>query len=157
MSAVYEPSGDRLLILSCSRRKRLDKDLLPAVERYDGPAFRVLRRFLREMPFEAPDVPILSAEYGLIPHDLPIALSPQEREILLKLFMSGLRAIWVRGPRRKPHRGFCNRATHNLWVLLEEARWIRDHLESETYKERYKDRLNNSTYSRLIDRVVEAQ
>lgn len=73
MSAVHKPPGDRLLILSCSRRKRPDKDPLPAIERYDGPAFRVLRRFLRESPSEAPDVLILSAEHGLIPQDLPIA------------------------------------------------------------------------------------
>lgn len=52
--------------------------------------------------------------------------------------------------------GFCNRATHNLWVLLEEARWIRDRLESGTYVQRYRGRLNNSVYSRLIDWVVEA-
>lgn len=63
----------RMLILACSRRKRPDEDLLPAVERYDGPAFRVLRRFLREGQSEVPDVRILSAEHGLIPHDLPIA------------------------------------------------------------------------------------
>jgi hypothetical protein len=62
-----------MLILACSRRKRLDEDLLPAVERYDGPAFRVLRRFLREGQSEVPDVRILSAEHGLIPHGLPIA------------------------------------------------------------------------------------
>lgn len=64
---------DRLLILSCSQRKRPDEGLLPAVERYDGPAFRVLRRFLRKGISEPPDVLILSAEHGLIPHDLPIA------------------------------------------------------------------------------------
>jgi hypothetical protein len=68
-----EPPASRLLILSCSRRKHSDQNFLPAVERYDGPAFRVLRRFLREGPSEAPDVRILSAEHGLIPHDLPIA------------------------------------------------------------------------------------
>jgi 7-cyano-7-deazaguanine tRNA-ribosyltransferase len=51
--------------------------------------------------------------------------------------------------------GFSNRATHNLWVLLEEACWIKEHLGSGTYKERYKGRLNNSIYSRLVDRVVE--
>jgi hypothetical protein len=39
-----------MLILACSRRKRPDEGLLPAIERYDGPAFRVLRHFLREMP-----------------------------------------------------------------------------------------------------------
>jgi len=35
--------GDsRLLILSCSQRKRPDSGLLPAIERYDGPVFRVV-------------------------------------------------------------------------------------------------------------------
>jgi hypothetical protein len=62
-----------MLILSCSKRKRPHKVPLPAMERYDGPAFRVLRRFLSESPSRAPDVLILSAEHGLIPHDLPIA------------------------------------------------------------------------------------
>ena len=64
---------DRMLILACSQRKRSDEGLLPAVERYDGPAFRVLRRFLRGGSSKAPVVLILSAEHGLIPHDLPIA------------------------------------------------------------------------------------
>ena len=62
-----------MLILSCSQRKRLDEGLLPAVERYDGPAFQVLRRFLRENSSEAPHVLILSAEHGLISYDRPIA------------------------------------------------------------------------------------
>lgn len=58
----------RLLILSCSQRKRSKPGLVPAVERYDGPAFRVLRRFLREQPDDSKhlDVFILSAAYGLI-------------------------------------------------------------------------------------------
>lgn len=117
----------------------------------------MLRRFLRERPFEAPDLLIVSAEHGLIPHDLPIALSPQEREILRSCSCPACERSGLEGLAASRIEGFCNRATHNLWVLLEEGRWIRDHLESETYKERYKDRLNNSTYSRLVDRVVEAQ
>jgi hypothetical protein len=60
------PSGRRLLILSCSQRKRQDEEPLPAVERYDGPTFRVLRRFLREKTSAAPDILVLSAEFGLI-------------------------------------------------------------------------------------------
>lgn len=68
----HEPHARRLLILSCSRCKRADGNLLPAVQRYDGPAFRVLRRFLREAQSEAPDIRVLSAEHGLIPHDRPI-------------------------------------------------------------------------------------
>jgi hypothetical protein len=69
---------DRMLILACSQRKRPDEGLLPAIERYDGPAFRVLRRFLRERPADAPNVLILSAEHGLIAHDQPIAAYDRE-------------------------------------------------------------------------------
>jgi 7-cyano-7-deazaguanine tRNA-ribosyltransferase len=52
--------------------------------------------------------------------------------------------------------GFCNRATHNLWVLLEEARWVEDRLRSGTYREHYKERLDNSIYKPLIEKAVEA-
>jgi hypothetical protein len=57
---------DRLLILSCSQRKSPATGRVPAVDRYDGPAFRVLRKYLREGPAQAPGVLILSARYGLI-------------------------------------------------------------------------------------------
>ncbi len=65
----------RLLILSCSQRKRASHKPLPAIDRYNGPLFLVLRRFLRECPHQARllDVYILSAAYGLIPGDFPIA------------------------------------------------------------------------------------
>ena len=58
----------RLLILACSQRKRLDPQPLPVLERYDGPAFRVLRKFLRDSPCEAQriDISVLSAEFGLL-------------------------------------------------------------------------------------------
>ncbi len=61
-------SGRRLLILSCSQRKRPDPGLLPAIERYDGPAVRVLRKFFRERPLEMQSLNtyILSAEFGLL-------------------------------------------------------------------------------------------
>ena len=52
--------------------------------------------------------------------------------------------------------GFCNRATHNLWVLLEEARWVEDRLASGNYREHYEDRLDNSIYKPLIAKAVEA-
>ena len=65
----------RLLILSCSQRKHTSHEPLPAIERYNGPLFFVLRRFLRECPRQARqlDVYILSAAYGLIPGDFPTA------------------------------------------------------------------------------------
>jgi hypothetical protein len=62
----------RVLILSCSERKRPDFELLPAIERYDGPTFRVLRRYLIDLPLDPPEVHILSAEFGLIPVYQPI-------------------------------------------------------------------------------------
>lgn len=66
----------RLLILSCSQRKSTSEDLLPAIERYNGPLFFVLRRFIRECPRQARhlDVSVLSAAYGLIPWDFPTPL-----------------------------------------------------------------------------------
>lgn len=56
----------RLLILSCSQAKRSQPEALPALERYDGPAFRVVRRFLREQPDPALDIYVLSGKFGLI-------------------------------------------------------------------------------------------
>ena len=58
----------RLLVLACSARKLPDRGLLPAVERYDGPRYRVLRKYLRERADAQRDldVLILSAEFGLI-------------------------------------------------------------------------------------------
>ena len=50
--------------------------------------------------------------------------------------------------------GFCNRATHNLWTLLEEARKIEQHLSNNTYKSWYRSHLNNTTYMKLIEEVV---
>lgn len=59
----------RLLIMACSQRKRPDPGLLPAIERYDGPQFQVLRKFARKHPDAMEDINtyILSAQFGLIP------------------------------------------------------------------------------------------
>lgn len=56
-----------LLIVACSRRKHATPAAVPAIERYDGPIYRLLRRFLSKQPAASPEVQILSAEYGLIP------------------------------------------------------------------------------------------
>lgn len=63
-----------LLIVACSRRKRSAPGLLPAIERYDGPLFRVLRKYRRECPDGATflDTYIFSAKFGLISGDTPI-------------------------------------------------------------------------------------
>ena len=62
----------RMLILSCSSRKKLTKEYLPAIEQYDGPAFRVLRKYLRERRGPLPRILILSGNYGLIDPNTPI-------------------------------------------------------------------------------------
>lgn len=70
----------RLLILSCSQRKHDSQEPLPAVKRYNGPLFFVLRCFLRECPHKAKqlDVHILVAAYGLIPRDFPTPLHDEK-------------------------------------------------------------------------------
>ena len=61
----------------------------------------------------------------------------------------------LRGLKASGVAGFCNRATHNLWVLLEEAKWLEERLRRNTYIRTYKRRLTNSTYLPLIERVIE--
>ena len=59
----------RGLILSCSDRKSADPNPRPALERYDGPVFRIVRRYLRDHPGalgHSLEVAIISAQYGLI-------------------------------------------------------------------------------------------
>lgn len=62
----------RLLLLACSARKRLDAMPLPALERYDGPAFRVVRRYLAHSGDAALCVRILSARFGLVAAETPL-------------------------------------------------------------------------------------
>lgn len=70
----------RILLLSCSQQKREEPDQLPALERYDGPAFKVVRKFLREHPHEASllSIIILSAKFGLISADQSIPYYDQQ-------------------------------------------------------------------------------
>ncbi|MGI8468282.1 MAG: DUF6884 domain-containing protein, partial [Pyrinomonadaceae bacterium] len=56
---------NRTLILSCSQSKKIDKADLPAIQRYDGPTFRLLRRYLNRSN-EDLEIYILSAKFGLI-------------------------------------------------------------------------------------------
>jgi len=56
----------RAVILSCGQRKIRSDALLPAVERYDGPYYRVLRKYLRRNDAAPTLVWIVSAEFGLI-------------------------------------------------------------------------------------------
>jgi hypothetical protein len=64
----------RLLILNCSSRKRGPAEPIPAIERYNGPLWQVLRAYLRERRLWGADLDVygLSAEYGLFPTTRPI-------------------------------------------------------------------------------------
>jgi hypothetical protein len=57
----------QLLVLGCSQTKRETPGLLPAIDRYDGSPYRVLRNYLREREWPSNlSVAILSARYGLV-------------------------------------------------------------------------------------------
>lgn len=66
----------RLLILQCSSSKRSSAEPIPAIERYDGPLWRVLRAYRREQGLWGADLEVfgLSAEYGLIPAEQTIPM-----------------------------------------------------------------------------------
>jgi hypothetical protein len=72
----HSPSGllpqRRLLLLGCSQRKRRVRGSVPAMNLYDGPQFRSLRRLqiARSIPSDVV-IRIVSAKYGLLkPQDL---------------------------------------------------------------------------------------
>ena len=52
--------------------------------------------------------------------------------------------------------GFCNRATHNLHILLEEAKWLDLRTQAGTYTRCYRRRLNNSAYLPLVEALLQA-
>lgn len=70
----------RLLVLTCSARKRLNTEGLAALERYDGPQWQLLRRIQRDQPLLVQDVDIyaISAKYGFIPATRQIPLYEQK-------------------------------------------------------------------------------
>ena len=64
----------RLLVIACTQSKAPDSGEIPAVDRYTGYGFDVLKAQLASLPADArPDVVILSARHGFIPGDRPIA------------------------------------------------------------------------------------
>ena len=66
----------RLLLLGCSATKWRDPGDLPALDRYDGPVFRVVRQRRREGR-RLPLMLILSAAYGLIGPQNPVTYYDQ--------------------------------------------------------------------------------
>lgn len=98
-------SDRRLLLLACSQRKRHDAGLLPALDRYNGPTFQVVRKYLRHSPSKSLslDVFILSARYGLIASDFQIPnydqrLTKKEARALNKSVLQKVRGLFEQTP-----------------------------------------------------------
>jgi hypothetical protein len=72
---MVDSRKSRCLILGCSSAKSGSPEPLPAIQRYDGPPFKVLRRYLAATSEsnQIPDIFILSAKYGLIGGQTTIA------------------------------------------------------------------------------------
>lgn len=67
-------SGSRLLIIPCAKDKVDRAGTMPAYKRYDGPLYRMLRKYIHDFSNnDGLDIMILSAKYGLI--------APKERII----------------------------------------------------------------------------
>jgi hypothetical protein len=51
--------------------------------------------------------------------------------------------------------GFLSRATHNLWILLQENEWVEEHIGRGDYFHLYKSRIRNSVYAPIIGQLSE--
>ncbi len=64
------------------------------------------------------------------------------------------RQFGIAGLKARKIYGFCNRATHNLWVLLEENRRIERRLANNTYSKWCERHLDNSIYLPLVHQLL---
>lgn len=78
------------------------------------------------------------------------ALTKDELEALRACPCPACAQFGLDGLKARGMDGFCNRATHNLWVLLTEARDIESHLSDGSYALWHERHLDNSTYLPLI-------
>jgi hypothetical protein len=81
--------------------------------------------------------------------------SRKEVKLLNECLCPSCRQTGIKGLRAKGIEGFSNRACHNLWVLLQEAKWIRQHMKTAEYADCYKERLDNTIYLPLIEYLVD--
>jgi 7-cyano-7-deazaguanine tRNA-ribosyltransferase len=80
--------------------------------------------------------------------------STDEWGILAKCKCPACKKFGSDGLKASKLHGFCCRATHNLWVLLDENRWLAKHIPAGTYARNYKRRVNNSTYKPIIEELL---
>jgi hypothetical protein len=82
-------------------------------------------------------------------------LSSDEWSDLQKCRCPACQRFGVEGLCANEIKGFSNRATHNLWILLEESRWITARLDKGTYERCYRRRLRNTVYLPILENVLE--
>lgn len=81
--------------------------------------------------------------------------SRREWKTLAACVCPACRAHGIRGLKANKLHGFCCRATHNLWVLLEENLWLDKQISTGTYRDNYVARVDNSTYRPIIDELLD--
>jgi 7-cyano-7-deazaguanine tRNA-ribosyltransferase len=81
--------------------------------------------------------------------------SEMEWEVLRRCECPACQQHKVAGLKANKLHGFSCRATHNLWVLLEENRWLEKNIGAGTYRRNYLRRLDNSTYRPIIDDLLD--
>ena len=75
-----QSAGGYLLILGCSSKKRKDYGRAPALEVYDGPNFKSLRKYLRENRWPPGlMIKIISAKYEII--DATTLIEPYDKRL----------------------------------------------------------------------------
>lgn len=84
-------------------------------------------------------------------------LSAADKKLLSRCECPACCKDGLRGLRRSGLTGFCNRATHNLWVLLQEGKWLDARLRAENYAQYYRRRLDNSIYLPLIEQLLRSR
>jgi 7-cyano-7-deazaguanine tRNA-ribosyltransferase len=82
------------------------------------------------------------------------SVSDEEWDQLAKCPCPACQQFGVEGLQASKAFGFRNRATHNLWILLNEARLIEENLAAGTYSEWYEAHLDNTIYRPLIQQIL---
>lgn len=83
--------------------------------------------------------------------------SEEEWAMLRACTCPACEAFGVEGLKESRIGGFCKRATHNLWTLLQEAEEVEHHLALglEAYNDWYRGHVQNSIYEPLIEHALE--
>jgi len=89
-----------LILISCSKIKKKNKELMPAISRYDGVNFKVLKKHFPSAIPDNLDILIISAKYGLLKSEDAIEYYEQKMDIeiakgLCEEVLEGLKEIFM--------------------------------------------------------------